>query len=269
MNTKGRGKTPDNRALPVLQEALETTEADIVILFGSRARGDYHERDSDIDILLVETREPEADRKKAIANIAALAAEKAYGYPVAVQLVWRTLEQFRYNRRYVNSVETNAVKDGIIMSRNPENYSPHDYEDEETEYAYDWSNYDERLRHAETHLQLFLFLAENNQDDIGIGQHAQRALEHGMKALVEAVGGTYRRTHDIGELLGNVRHFDEGMGEFRLEIPPETYSEYEGESEYRRRKLPELSSYPNFKEKTEADARRIIERAKELRRLAD
>ena len=38
------------------------------------------------------------------------------------------------------------------MPRDPENYSSHDYEDEETEYEVDWTTYDQSLRHAEIHL---------------------------------------------------------------------------------------------------------------------
>ena len=47
-------------------------------------------------------------------------ARAAYGRDVPVQLVWRTLDEFRHNRRYVNSVETNAVRDGVFMSQDPE-----------------------------------------------------------------------------------------------------------------------------------------------------
>ena len=79
---------------------------------------------------------------------------QAYGRPVPVEIVWRTLDEFRFNRRYVNSVETNAARDGIVMPRHPDNYCPRDYEDEHTEYAYDAGRIttSERLRHAETHL---------------------------------------------------------------------------------------------------------------------
>ena len=67
-------------------------------------------------------------------------AEKAYGREVTVQLVWRTLEEFRHNRRYVNSVETNAVRDGIIMPQDPNEHGSSRYEDAETEYEYDWTH---------------------------------------------------------------------------------------------------------------------------------
>lgn len=236
-----------------------------MILFGSRARGDYHEQSSDIDVMLVQEREPDASRKKAVADLVAAAAFKAYGRSIPVELVWRTLEEFRFNRRYVNSVETSAARDGIVMPRDPDRYRPHNYEDEHTESAYDWSNYDERLRHAETHLDEFIFLAEHNRSDLAIGQHAQNALEHGMKALLAAAGRQYANTHDIGILLGNVRHFDSGLRDFRLAIPPDVYTEYEGEAEYRARRQPQLTQFPDFADKTASDIIRIIDRAKLLR----
>ena len=155
------------------------------------------------------------------------------------------------------------------MPRHPESYRSDDYEDETTEYAYDWSNYNERLRHAETHLAEFIFMSEQNRSDMVIGQQAQNALEHGMKALIAAAGGQYSNTHNIGILLGNVRHFDPELRDFRLAIPPDVYSEYEGEAEYLERRHPELTQYPDFAEKTAADATQIINRAKILRAQAD
>ena len=128
--------------------------------------------------------------------------KKPTGAKCRLTLVWRTLDQFRYNRRYVNSVETNAVHEGVIMPRDPESYSASDFEDEETEYEYSWANYDERLRHAETHLDGFCFLAESGRSDLVIVQQAQNALEHGLKALITANGGRYRNTHHIGETAG-------------------------------------------------------------------
>ena len=63
--------------------------------------------------------------------------------------------------------------------------------------AYYWSNYEERLHHAETHLNEFIFMADHGRSDLVIGQQAQNALEHGMKALIAATGGQYSNTHDI------------------------------------------------------------------------
>ena len=254
----------DERALQVARLVQQREQPDLVILFGSRARGDYDELKSDIDIMLVQETEPDAEHKRSAVQEANFIATETYGRLVPVELVWRTRDQFRFNRRYVNSVETSAARDGVVMPLNPEDYGAGDYEDEEKEYEYDWSNYRERIRHAETHLDEFIFMAESNRSDLVIGQQAQNALEHGMKALIAAVGGQYTNTHNIGELLGNVRHFDPEMRDFRLAIPPDVYTEYEGRAEYRERKQTELTEYEGYLEKTMADVARIIDRAKEL-----
>ena len=255
----------DSRALQVAQKVQQRERAELAILFGSRARGDYDELESDIDVMLVQAVEPTPDR----ATAAKLAAQKdtthIYGRDVAVELVWRTLKEFRYNRRYSNSIETQAVRQGVVMPLDPSQTGPSGYEDDETGYDYDWSTYSERLRHAELHLAEFVFQAEQNRPDMFIGRNAQAALEHGMKALLEAHGAPYRRTHDIGELLGNVRHFDPELRGFSLAIPPEVFSEYAGSLVYNRRRQPELSSYPNYVEITRAAAERIVGRAREVR----
>ena len=255
----------DPRALRVARFVLERERPELAILFGSRARGDHDELRSDIDVMLVLEAIPDDDAKRAATESAGAAVEKAYGREVPVELVWRSLEEFRRNRRYVNSVETNAVRDGIVMPRNPNEYGSSRYEDEETEYDYDWTNYDERLRHAETHLDEFVFMAESGRSDIAIGQHAQGALEHGMKALLEAHGASYRSVHNIGELLGNIRRNDPEMSDFGLSIPADVYTEYVGDREYRRRLQPELTSYPDYLERTREDAQYIIDRAREVR----
>ena len=255
----------DPRALQVARLVQQREQPELTILFGSRARGDYHELESDIDVLLVQAVEPTPDCAAAAVRAAERDTTDIYGHAVPVQLIWRTLKEFRYNRRYVNSIETQAVKQGVVMALDPGEYSPSSYEDEETDYDYDWSIYSERLRHAEQHLDAFVFLSEGNMSDLVIGQQAQNALEHGMKALLEAHRAPYRRVHNIGELLGNVRHADPEMRDFRLAIPPEVYSEYAGDLAYNRREQPELSSYPDFIEITRIAIERIIARAREVR----
>ena len=255
----------DHRALQVAQRVQQHEQPDLAILFGSRSRGDHDELKSDIDIMLVQETEPDIEQKRLATQVANKIATETYGQMVQVELVWRTLDQFRFNRRYINSVETSAAREGVIMPRNPENYSPSDYEDEQTEYQYDWSNYQERVRHAEIHLDEFVFLAEAGRNDLVIGQQAQNALEHGMKALIHVAGGEYSNTHSISDLLGAVRHFDPTMNDFSLSIPPDVYTEYEGQAEYRARRQPELTQYPDYLAKTTHDVSQIINRAKELR----
>ena len=260
---------PDPRAVQATQAVQTAQQADLTILFGSRARGDHREPSSDIDIMLVQDEAPEDGRKQLAAKEAERAAREIYGRDVTVQLVWRTKKEFRLGRRYTNSVETRAMREGTIMPRDPESYSAQDYEDENTEHEFDWSPYNERLRHAEVHLSEFVDGCERGKDDLIIGQQAQNAMEHAMKALLEAQSAKYRRTHDIGELLGNIRHSDrQGHGElenFRLSIRPQVYTAYEGGDEYERRTEPLLTEFPDFQEKTRQDVETIIERARQVR----
>ena len=259
-------KAHDAKALQVARLVQQREQPELAILFGSRARGDHDETRSDIDIMLVQAVEPcDADKKSA--EFAALkASQAAYGREVPVELVWRTLGRFRYNRRYVNSVESRAVHDGVIMPRDPNQYGSSNYEDAETDYEYDWTGYEERLRYANAHLYGFTLLAENNADDLVIGQQAQNALEHALKALLEAHGAPYHNTHDVGELLGNVRHRDRELREFSLAIQPDIYSEYAGRrGYYSERSNPALTEQDDYREKTVDDAELIINRAVAVR----
>ena len=111
-------------------------------------------------------------------------------------------------------------------------------------------------------------MAEHGRNDLLIGQQAQNALEHGLKALLEAHGAAYERTHNIGHLLGNARRNDAELADFRLSIPPDVYTAYEGEQEYMERTQPRLTEYADYLEKTKADVERIINRAKEVREQA-
>lgn len=259
----------DAKALQVAQLVQQHEQPELAILFGSRARGDHDEARSDIDIMLVQAAEPcDADKKSATAA-AAKVSLAAYGRAVPVQLIWRTLDEFRHNRRYVNSIETRAVRDGVIMPRDPDRYGSSNYEDEQTEYEYNWTAYDERLRYANAHLLVFIDTVELGRDDIVVGQQAQNALEHALKALLEAHAAPYRNTHDIGELLGNVRHHDRELSAFSLAIPPDIYTEYAGRQGYRlARSNPLLTSQENYLSKTVGDVEIIINRAVQVREQA-
>ena len=260
----------DARARRVAQLAQGREQPEFAVLFGSRARGDHDEMESDIDVLLVLPEEPDDARRQAADRAARDAAQAAYGREVPVQLVWRSLETFRRNRRYANSLETNAMREGIVMPRDPSQYRAGDYEDEETEYEYNWTNYDNRMLHAELHLDMLQSADEAGKHDLMIGQQAQSALEHGLKALLEAhgvgQGQGYRNTHDIGELLGNVRYRIPELADFRLAIDPAIYTEYAGGREYReRRRAPALTGQAEYLERTVTDVEFIINQARVAR----
>ena len=145
-------KAHDAKALHVARLVQQREQPELAILFGSRARGDHDDTRSDIDIMLVQAAEPGDADKKSAESAALIASLDAYGREVPVELVWRTLGQFRHNRRYVNSLESRAVRDGVIMPRDANRHDSSNYEDAETDYEYDWAGYEDRLRYANAHL---------------------------------------------------------------------------------------------------------------------
>ena len=257
--------TCDPRALSVARAVHQRERPQATILFGSRARGDHDEYRSDIDIMLLGNNVPDDESQEPVNEWVESVVRAAYGREVPVQLVWRTLDEFRHNRRYVNSLETNAVKDGVFMSQDPNQRDSSCYEDAEVECEHDWSPYDERLRHAEAHLYMFELGAANNAADLAIGQQAQNTLEHAMKALLEAHRVSYQRTHNIGHLLGHIRQIDSELREYALGISPDIYTQYAGEQVYGPRRHPPLTDQPDYRTRTVADAQRIIDRAREVR----
>ena len=259
-------KICDSRALHVAQAVHHRENPQATILFGSRARGDYEELRSDIDIMLVLPEEPGKEYKESVAQWAQETALAAYGRRVPVQVVWFGRADFNKNRRFINHIATQALLDGVVMSRNPEEFHSQYSDEEETEYEYDWTDYNNRLYHAESHLEAFQYLDAAGFNDLLVAQQAHSALEHAMKAVITGHGGTAERTHDLGRLLGTVRRIDPQMNNFRLDIPPDIYSEYTGDNEYEReRTQPLLTDQDNYRERMVNDIRALIERARELR----
>jgi predicted nucleotidyltransferase/HEPN domain-containing protein len=254
----------DPKALHIAKAVQRREQPELVILFGSRARGDHEEPLSDIDVMLVQATEPDDTIQKAAAAAARVAWE-TYGREVPVELVWRTIDEFRHNRRYVNSVETQAVKDGIIMPRDPNQHGSSQYEDEDTESSYDWENYEILIERAEAHLSAFQSLASDDQPDFPIGQQAHYALECGLNALLEARKISYGYNHSTADLLGTLRHFYPELRDFRLSIVPDIYAGYAGRRGYRARPQPRLTDQPDYLEKTVADAQFLTEQAKVAR----
>ena len=258
--------TCDPRALSVARAVHQRERPQATILFGSRARGDYEERRSDIDIMLVQPEVPDGEYKGTVEEWAEGVVRAAYGRRVPVQLVWRTPDKFRYRRRYVNSVETYAARDGVFMSQDPNWRDTLRYAGEETECEYDWAPYDNRMLYAESNLTAFEDTIDRGSPDLIVGYHAQAALKYALKALLEAHSAICRSTYDIAYLLNHIQQIDPEMREFNFSLSPDIYTEYDQERDYGRpRRQPFLTDQPDYREHTVADAQRIIDRAREVR----
>ncbi len=248
----------DPRALAVGQAVLRETGAKDVILFGSRARGDYRD-DSDIDLLLIHQSilclDSKCDevRDKFRRNAEAK-AHVLYGTPVLVDLTWFTPKEFDRMRRSHNDVSAIAAEEGVAMSGGPANeqYPNDDYSDE-------WSVTSQRCYHAKIHLQGMSSLVQAGQPDLLIGQQAQQSLEHAIKALISASGNRYRRVHNLEELERDMRRADPGFS-YRMESPLRMLSDYAGPEIYRVKSNASIGDSNELHRQVESDIQQVFRR---------
>ena len=192
---------PDLRACAVARAVGDVAHPDTVILFGSRARGDFTP-DSDIDLLIITG--PSGPGKGEYQRNSAAAHQKArevYGHPVGVDLVHLTEEDFHHCRRARNHVAGQAVRDGFDVNGEKVTYDNPD--------PTNWPDIGQRIINAERELRVLEDLVEANSAREAIGFHAQQAIENALKGWVSALDDDYRNTHDLADLAAIVRRHPE------------------------------------------------------------
>ena len=192
----------DPRARAVAEAVYDAVRPVAVILFGSRARGDYRE-DSDVDLLIITDDDADAapggwqSRYVAASGAAHKAAESAYGFLMGVDVVDMSASRFADCRRAKNHVAGQAVRDGVIVSQQPlpgENQPPTN-----------WPDIRQRFIAASRNQQDLALAIEANQSQELVGFLAQQAIENALKGWISELNDSYGRTHDIAELAAKVR----------------------------------------------------------------
>lgn len=260
----------DPRAVAVAEAVHQRERPQATILFGSRARGDYNDKYSDIDLLLVCDGYPDNDTRIDAEDFAAATVKAVYRRYVPFQLEYVCRDSFDAKRPYINSVSTQALLTGVVMTDNPEEFTSQ-YADAPQGFPrrYNWPEYDEHIAAAIDYLAAFDSLSEVNPVDRALGQLAQQALERAMKAAIIAHGATpERNTHSIGGLLGTLRRLDPGLEDYHFSVQPDIYNQYAGGERYEIASGQQrLSDVDNYHEDTVQDvhfllayARRVEER---------
>ena len=192
----------DDRARRVALAVQEATGIEHVLLFGSRARGDYG-ANSDIDLLVVH---PEDSTVAATCQqVAQQAVKSHYDDLVSTDVVLISPALFASVQFGLNHIAAKAVRDGVMPmghsycpppgSRPPQ--EPHRLESME------------RALHARrkfSALQRFMregeleFYVSQVEYEVDFGEAAQGALEHALKALVASHRKEYARIHDLVKL---------------------------------------------------------------------
>ena len=216
----------DRNALVLGQAVLRDTSAETVILFGSRARGDYRE-DSDIDLLLVHPDSLDSEIRDRARNAVAAKVEALYGQRMPIDFVWFTPKEFEQLRLSINSVVAIAIEEGITMSGEP---ASDEYRNE-GDSSNEWTVTDQRCYHTRAHLRILRRAIEDEEISLMIGQQAHQALEHAIKGLISASGRRYPHHHNLEDLEREMRRFDP---EFThpLESPLKALNDYSGGLKY-------------------------------------
>ena len=251
----------DPRALEVARCLHRTEQPEVTVLFGSRARGDY-DGHSDIDIMLVQENPPSKEQESRTLNQAKISAQELYRQAVPVQIIWKTSDEFNRMRRSVNHLVARALRDGVIMPRDTGDYDSR-YNNDENDYEYEWTVTDERYRHAEKHLSAFNALIDVGQDDDMVGQHAQGAMEHALKALISATHTAYDRIHDINQLTSDALRADTDF-QFSQGIDGSIYNQYAGAQDYHPTQNP-ISNIADYRAIVNSDVQAILARVREIR----
>ena len=187
----------DPRACAVARAVEKAVHPDRVILFGSRARGDFRP-DSDIDLLIVTGPGP-VDRRAYQRTSAAAhhKVEELYDEPMGVDLVHLSEDAFHDGRRARNHVAGQAVRDGFDANGDKVNY--------DNPAPTNWPDIRQRIANAERELRVLNILVEGNADQEAIGFHAQQAIENALKGWISALDDDYRNTHELGKLVAIIR----------------------------------------------------------------
>ena len=196
---------PDARALRVARELRDAIDVECIILFGSRARGDWTER-SDIDLMIIDPDLSELKlRVDKIQRTAKELARLAYQDHVDVGFVYLTRDEYeRKSVHTLNHVARFARRDGAIIPRNPLDFPGNDATDD-SDHRDEPMERQLRITDANLHYQTMHDLLDLRRENKNAVYNAHQALEHAMKALISAQGHEYLHVHELDRLLAQIR----------------------------------------------------------------
>ena len=178
-------RQPDPHAVEIARAVQDTSDG-TVILFGSRARGDYT-RDSDADILVI-------GHTKGAPLTAARHYMTAHPPVLEVQIFEMTRPEFLRKRLATQSLAGHAARHGVWMSSERNEYTHH-YEDE---YPDHWPATSNCLENGWENLREMQEKIEGNSwNQKAIGYPAQQAVENGLKSLLSIHQDPLEFRHDL------------------------------------------------------------------------
>ena len=186
----------DPVGLALARAAQEAAAQDVVILFGSRARGDHRES-SDVDLLVVA-----GDGNTARAGLAARSGVEKYieatGVYVPADVISMTKEEFARLRLAKQHIAGQAWTQGVAMA--PERLESTSNEPDDG-YPAHWPATKQRLFNADEHAHAFNEMVdENHWNQRIVGFLAQQAVENALKGWLSAIDDDRNWDHNLDRL---------------------------------------------------------------------
>ena len=193
----------DPKAVAVARAVYDVARPESIILFGSRARGDYG-ADSDIDLMVIYSGQLSAQTRRGARLAAMEATLRVYEDHLDADLVWMPSDRYAQCRNGINHAAAQAARDGVDMNGEKESYEP------DATSMFDWADVQQRVINANRELATMDALISADAPQEVIGFHAQQALENILKGWISAFGAEYGNPHGLERLLSIVRDNLEG-----------------------------------------------------------
>lgn len=100
----------------IVRSIVEAVDPEQVILFGSRARGDFRQ-DSDVDLVVIEAEPFGADRSRHQEMVRLLAVVSEFD--VEVDVLVFSLDDVEYWKDSINHVLARALREGKVVHERP------------------------------------------------------------------------------------------------------------------------------------------------------
>ncbi len=193
-------QTADPLGLSIAQAAQDAAPDAVVILFGSRARGD-HRADSDVDLLVIADDNAESDRLAIKTRASRAAHRKLLAGPpaeIGIDVISMYRSKFDYFRTAKTHVAAQALRDGVIMRGDAADFPPLPRDDDS---PINWPDVRQRILNANRWLGSVNFSIDAGHDNQElIGFIAQQSVENALKGWIAAIDCEYRNIHDIATL---------------------------------------------------------------------
>ena len=187
----------DPLGLSIAQAAQDAAPDAVVILFGSRARGD-HRADSDVDLLVIADDNAESDRLAIKTRASRAAHRKLLAGPpaeIGIDVISMYRSKFDYFRTAKTHVAAQALRDGVIMRGDAADFPPLPPDEDSPT---NWPDVRQRILNANRWLgSMNVNIDVANYDQELIGFIAQQSVENALKGWIAAIDCEYWNIHDI------------------------------------------------------------------------